>query len=183
MSDFLSKLHLVPVSQDCRAKKSQDTGFCNMVPPPLILLFDLAPNDPMCCAPGIRLFILELSCTILSLIIWIHWQSAVCLHERILLHLYTALVQFAVCKERDNIFVSAFLRWELIYLWNSDYFLHDNFTKWFIDIVCETKLWAYVNVYSQDDYIEIIKSVSAYRHEMKCTSPGLSCVIKRSFWT
>ena len=118
-------------------------------------LLDLAPNDPMCCAPGIRLFILELSCTILSLIIWIHWQSAVCLHERILLHLYTALVQFAVCKERDNIFVSAFLRWELIYLWNSDYkFLHDNFTKWFIDIVCETKLWAYINVYSQDDYID-----------------------------
>jgi hypothetical protein len=34
MADFLSKLHFVPVSQDCPAKKSQDTGFCNMVPPP-----------------------------------------------------------------------------------------------------------------------------------------------------
>jgi hypothetical protein len=40
MADFLSKLHLVPVSQDFPIKKSQDTGFwCN--PPPLIGLLDL----------------------------------------------------------------------------------------------------------------------------------------------
>jgi hypothetical protein len=40
MADFLSKLHFVPVSQDCPAKKSQDTGFCNMVttPTPLPLV-------------------------------------------------------------------------------------------------------------------------------------------------
>jgi hypothetical protein len=39
-------------------------------------------NGPMCCSAGIRFFVLELLYPILLLIIWIHWLSAVCLHER-----------------------------------------------------------------------------------------------------
>jgi hypothetical protein len=42
MTDFLSKLHFVPVSQDSLVKKSQNTSFCYMVQP-------LSPPLPPVC--------------------------------------------------------------------------------------------------------------------------------------
>jgi hypothetical protein len=62
IADLLSKLQFVPVSQEYRAKKLQDTGFCDMPPPRHLYIFSIWElNDPMCCAAGILELIYTIS--------------------------------------------------------------------------------------------------------------------------